>query len=47
MEWMFKENQHVGLFGIFDFGLIGGVGQDPSMILPGESEIFEFTFKGP
>jgi hypothetical protein len=35
-----------GMFGVFDFSVVDGVGPDPAQILPGETEIFTFDISG-
>jgi hypothetical protein len=44
--WTLVTDKKAGGFGYFDFALIGGVGNDPWNILPGEREVFTFTILG-
>ncbi len=44
--WDLVTDKKVAGFGYFDFGLIGGVGNDPWNILPGETVVFTFEILG-
>jgi hypothetical protein len=40
------DNIHVAGFGLFDVGLIGGVGRKADLIDPGETDVFTFDISG-
>jgi len=44
--WTLQSDPGVGRFGRFDYGLIGGVGNDPDMIAAGDSLVFTLAFTG-
>jgi hypothetical protein len=45
-DWFLDTGMDTGMFGIFDFSVIDGVGPDPAQILPGETETFTFDISG-
>jgi hypothetical protein len=45
-DWLLDTGMDTGMFGIFDFSVIDGVGPDPAQILPGETETFTFDISG-
>ena len=44
--WVIDLQEHADGFGVFDFGLLSELGNDPAEIGPGESVDFEFTVSG-
>ncbi|UCF34918.1 MAG: PEP-CTERM sorting domain-containing protein [Phycisphaerales bacterium] len=44
--WFLRTNVDTGMFGVFDFTVIDGVGEVPTQILPGETEAFTFDISG-
>jgi hypothetical protein len=44
--WYLRIDRDAGIFGVFDFAVIDGVGETPAQIPPGETETFTFDISG-